>query len=62
MNYGNNGHRIGGAKDYKRKNGMMSIKELSSKAGFEIGNTYMLCKSLENQGCIGFFSRSSCPG
>jgi len=42
------------------KNGLMSMKELSSKAGFEIGYTYMLCKSLEKEGCIGFFSRSSC--
>ena len=26
----------------KDKNGLMSMKELSSKAGFEIGYTYML--------------------
>ena len=42
------------------KNGLISMKELSSKAGFEIGYTYMLCKSLEKEGCIGFFSPSSC--
>jgi len=42
------------------KNGMLSMKELSSKARFEIGYTYMLCKSLEKEGCIGFFSPSSC--
>lgn len=42
------------------KNDLISMKELSSKAGFEIGYTYMLCKSLEKEGCIGFFSRSSC--
>lgn len=44
----------------KEKNGLISMKELSSKAGFEIGYTYMLCKSLERHGCIGFFTRSSC--
>jgi DNA-binding MarR family transcriptional regulator len=44
----------------KDKNDMISMKELSSKAGFEIGYTYMLCKSLEKQDCIGFFTRSSC--
>ena len=44
----------------KAKNDMISMKELSSKAGFEIGYTYMLCRSLEKQGCIGFFTRSSC--
>jgi len=44
----------------KKKNGLISMKELSSKAGFEIGYTYMLCKSLEKQDCIGFFSPSSC--
>jgi len=44
----------------KDKNDMMSMKELSTKAGFEIGYTYMLCKSLEKQDCIGFFTRSSC--
>lgn len=42
------------------KNGLISMKELSSKAGFEIGYTYTLCKSLEKEGCIGFFSPSSC--
>jgi len=42
------------------KNDLISMKELSSKAGFEIGYTYMLCKSLEKEGCIGFFSPSSC--
>ena len=42
------------------KNDVMSMKEISTKAGFEIGYTYMLCKSLEKQGCIGFFSPSSC--
>jgi len=44
----------------KQKNGLISMKELSSKAEFEIGYTYMLCKSLEKQGCIGFFTHSSC--
>ena len=44
----------------KDKNDMISMKELSTKAGFEIGYTYMLCKSLEKQDCIGFFTRSSC--
>jgi len=44
----------------KNKNDMISMKELSTKAGFEIGYTYMLCKSLEKQDCIGFFTRSSC--
>lgn len=44
----------------KEKNNVISMKELSSKAGFEIGYTYMLCKSLEKQGCLGFFSPSSC--
>ncbi len=44
----------------KEKNGSISMKELSSKAGFEIGYTYMLCKSLERQDCIGFFSPTSC--
>ena len=44
----------------KEKNGLMSMTELSTKAGFEIGYTYMLCKSLEKQDCIGFFTRSSC--
>jgi len=44
----------------KEKNGLITMKELSSRAGFEIGYTYFLCKSLEKQGCIGFFTRSSC--
>ena len=44
----------------KEKNGLISMKELSTKAGFEIGYTYMLCKALEKQDCIGFFTRSSC--
>jgi DNA-binding MarR family transcriptional regulator len=44
----------------KQKNDLMSMKELSSKAGFEIGYTYMLCKSLEKQDCVGFLTRSSC--
>ena len=44
----------------KDKNEMVSMKELSTKAGFEIGYTYMLCRSLEKQDCIGFFTRSSC--
>ena len=44
----------------KEKNDLISMKELSTKAQFEIGYTYMLCKSLEKQDCIGFFTRSSC--
>jgi len=44
----------------KDKNDIISMKELSTKAGFEIGYTYMLCRSLEKQDCIGFFTRSSC--
>jgi len=44
----------------KEKNSLISMKELSTKAGFEIGYTYMLCRSLEKQDCIGFFTRSSC--
>ncbi|NQV17124.1 MAG: hypothetical protein HQ534_01065 [Armatimonadetes bacterium] len=44
----------------KQKNDLISIKEISSKAGFEIGYTYLLCRSLEKQDCIGFFSHSSC--
>jgi uncharacterized membrane protein len=44
----------------KGKNGLISMKELSSKAGFEIGYTYLLCKSLEKQDCIGFFTHSTC--
>lgn len=44
----------------KDKNDVMSMKELSTMMGFEIGYTYLLCKSLEKQDCIGFFTRSSC--
>lgn len=44
----------------KEKDGLISMQELSSKMGFEIGYTYMLCKSLEKQGCLGFFTPSSC--
>jgi uncharacterized membrane protein len=44
----------------KEKNGLISMKEISSKTGFEIGYTYLLCRSLEKQGCIGFFAHSSC--
>jgi len=44
----------------KGKNSLISMKEISSKIGFEIGYTYMLCRSLEKQGCIGFFTHSSC--
>jgi len=44
----------------KEKNSLISMKELSTKAGFEIGYTYMLCKALEKQGCIGFFTPSCC--
>jgi len=44
----------------KEKNDLISMKELSSKIRFEIGYTYMLCRSLERQGCIGFFTHSSC--
>ncbi len=44
----------------KDKNDLMSMKELSTKAGFEIGYTYMLCKSLEKHGCLGFFTPTSC--
>ena len=42
------------------KNGSISMKELSSKARFEIGYTYLLCKSLSKLGCVGFFIHSSC--
>lgn len=38
----------------KDKNDMISMKELSSKAGFEIGYTYMLCKSLEKMDVLDF--------
>ena len=44
----------------KEKNELISMKELSRKAGFEIGYSYMSCKSLGRQGWIGFFSPSSC--
>jgi len=44
----------------KKKNDLISMRELSAKAKFEIGYTYMLCKSLEKQDCVGFFTRSSC--
>jgi DNA-binding IclR family transcriptional regulator len=44
----------------KEKNGLLSMKELSSKARFEIGYTYLLCKSLSKHGCVGFFTHSSC--
>jgi DNA-binding MarR family transcriptional regulator len=44
----------------KNKNDLTSMKELSTKAGFEIGYTYMLCKSLEKHGCLGFFTSTSC--
>jgi len=44
----------------KEKNNLITMKELSTKAGFEIGYTYMLCKSLEKQDCIGFFTPTSC--
>jgi hypothetical protein len=44
----------------KEKNDLITMKELSSKAGFEIGYTYLLCKSLEKQDCIGFFTHSTC--
>lgn len=44
----------------KEKDDLMSMKELSTKAGFEIGYTYMLCKSLEKHGCLGFFTPTSC--
>lgn len=44
----------------KDKNDVMSMKELSTMMGFEIGYTYLLCKSLEKQDCIGFFTHSSC--
>ena len=44
----------------KEKNGLISMKSLSSKARLEIGYTYFLCKYLEKQDCIGFFTPSSC--
>jgi len=44
----------------KQKDSLISMKELSSKARLEIGYTYMLCRSLEKQDCIGFFTRSAC--
>jgi len=42
------------------KNSLISMRELSSKARFEIGYTYILCKSLEKHGCVSFFTHSSC--
>ena len=42
------------------KNGLIFMKELSSKARFGIGYTYLLCKSLEKHGYVGFFTHSSC--
>jgi hypothetical protein len=44
----------------RQKNDLISMNELSSKAGFEIGYTYMLCKSLEKRDCVGFVTHSSC--
>ena len=44
----------------KKKNTLITMTELSSKAGFEIVYTYMLCKSLEKYDCLKFFTRSSC--
>jgi len=44
----------------RQKNSLISMKELSSKAGLGIGYAYMLCKSLEKQDCVGFLTRSSC--
>lgn len=44
----------------KEKNGLISMKELSSKARFGIGYTYFLCKSLEKHECLGFFTPTSC--
>jgi hypothetical protein len=41
-------------------NSVMTMKEISSKSGFEITYTYMLCKSLEKKDYIGFFTHSSC--
>jgi len=43
-----------------RKNSVMSMRDISKKAGFEITYTYMLCKGLERNDYIGFFTRSSC--
>jgi len=42
------------------KEGLITMQELSTKAGFETNYTYMLCRSLEKQNCIGFFSPTSC--
>jgi len=44
----------------KDKNNIISMKEISSRTGFEIGYTYMLCRSLAKQDYIGFFSPTSC--
>jgi len=44
----------------KDKNNVISMKEISAKSQFGMGYTYMLCRSLEREGCIGFFSPSSC--
>ena len=44
----------------KEKNNLITMKELSTKAGFEIGYTYTLSKSLEKQDCLGFFTPTSC--
>ena len=42
------------------KRGLITMQELSTKAGFETNYTYILCRSLEKQNCIGFFSPTSC--
>ena len=47
-------------KKHKEKPGLISMRELSSKAGFEISYTCMLCKSLEKQDYLGFFTPTSC--
>lgn len=39
---------------------LMSMKELSSKARFEIGYTHLLYKPVEEHGRAGFFTHSSC--
>lgn len=44
----------------KDKNDLMSMKEVATRAKFEMGYAYLLCKSLEKQGCLGFFTPSSC--
>ena len=43
-----------------QKNSVMTMKEISSKSGFEIAYIYMLCKSLEKKDYIGFFTHCSC--